>query len=122
MLYLYSIPFRRRQNLQLATLLFPQIRHHHDLHHKTCPPGEMLGPLSFARFGIVLLPGESRAFPLIEDVLDEVFPKRFVHFCSLGFMRTSCSGHILMKWEIRLTIEVKRGQRGGRGEGIPEGS
>ena len=51
-----------------------QLRHRHNLHHQTSPTREMLGPLSSARFRIILFPREARSFPLIEDVFDEIFP------------------------------------------------
>lgn len=50
-----------------------KVRHIHNFHHQTRPSGEMLGTLTLARLRIVLLPGKARVFPLLEDVINQVF-------------------------------------------------
>ena len=60
-----------------SQLVMPQsrsrkIRQIHNLHHQTRPSGEMLGTLTLACLGIVLLPGKTCIFPLPENILNEI--------------------------------------------------
>lgn len=72
-----------------------QIRHRHNLHHQTRPAREMLRSLPRARFGVILLPGEARAFPLVEDVFDEVVAEGGVDGGGLGFVGAGLEGDVL---------------------------
>ena len=63
-----------------------QIRHRHNLDHQTRPSREMLRSLSSACLGVILLPGEARLFPLIEDVVHKIFPESDVDFGGLRFV------------------------------------
>ena len=72
-----------------------QIRHHHNFNHQTGPPREMLRSLSSARLGVILLPREARLFPLIEDVIHEVFPESGVDSGGLRFVRAGLGCNVL---------------------------
>ena len=72
-----------------------QVRHRHDLDHETCPPREMLRSLSSACLRVILFPCEARLFPLIEDVIHEVFPKSGVDFGGLGFVWARLGSNVL---------------------------
>ena len=73
-----------------------QIRHCHDLDHQARPAREMLRSLSSASLRVVLLPCEARAFPFVEDVVDEVLAEGGVDVCGLRFMRARLSSNILL--------------------------
>lgn len=47
-----------------------KIRHIHNLHHQTRPSRKVLGALTLACLGIVLLPGKTCVFPFPEDILN----------------------------------------------------
>ena len=62
----------------------------------------MLRSLSGARLGVILFPREARLFPLIEDVVHEVFPESGVDFCGLGFVGARLGSDVLdfcKEWE-----------------------
>ena len=62
--------------LQRIMCLPRSIHHAHDLDHQTRPVREMragAGP-----HVVILLPRESRLFPLPEDVLDQILPQRYI--------------------------------------------
>lgn len=63
-----------------------QIRHRHNLHHQTRPTRKMLRALSGARLGIILLPRETRSFPLVVDIFHEVFAESGVDVGGLRFV------------------------------------
>lgn len=83
-------------NLQLVVShlrALGQIRHGHHVHHQTGPASKMLGPLSLACVGIILLPRKPGPLPLSEYVLDQVLPQLGVHLASLLLVRTfHCRG------------------------------
>ena len=81
--------------LQLIMRLPREIDHTHDLNHQTRPAREMRRALTRARIGIILLPRESRLFPLPEDVLDEVLPQRGVHLAGFRAIRVRFTGWCL---------------------------
>ena len=79
----------------LPLFIRTQIGHRHNLHNQTRPARKMLRPLSGARFGIVLLPREPRAFPFIEDIFHEIFAERGVNVSGSSFLWARLDGDIL---------------------------
>ena len=72
-----------------------QVRHRHDFDHETRPPREMLRSLSSACLRVILFPREARLFPLIEDVIHEVFPESGIDFGGLGFVWARLGSNVL---------------------------
>ena len=80
----------------IPTTIITQIGHRHDLNHQTRPTREMLRALSRACLGIVLLPRKPRAFPFVEDDIDEVFAEGVVDLGGLGFVGARLVGDVLV--------------------------
>ena len=91
----YNIPLSISQLPMHDPLPSIQIRHRHNFNHQTGPAREMLRSLSGARLGVILFPREARLFPLVEDVIHEVFPESGVDFGSLRFMWAGLGRNVL---------------------------
>ena len=75
-----------------------QLRHLHDVNHKTGPAGEMLCALTVAGLRIVLLPSKPCPLPFVEDVVDEITTQSGVESCSSGLVRGGRpNGNVLRK-------------------------
>lgn len=72
-----------------------QIRHRHNLHHQTRPPGKMLRSLPRACFRVILLPRKARLLPFIEDVFDEIIAERGVDVRGLRFVGAGLACDVL---------------------------
>lgn len=65
-----------------------QVRHSHDLDDQTRPAREVLRALALARLRVVLLPGEARLLPTLEDGVDEILAQARVEVSGLGLVGT----------------------------------
>ena len=63
----------------------------------------MLRSLAGAGLGVILLPRKASAFPIIEDVFDEVLAQRGVELRCAGFMGTAGLCYVL-GWETMLAL------------------
>lgn len=86
-----------RRTLQFVVTLgrSRNIRHVHNLNDQTCPACEMLGALTLACLRVILLPGKTRLFPLLEDVLNDILAQFGVDLGCLRSVRTWGNCNIL---------------------------
>lgn len=82
--------------LQLISHPLPtQIRHCHNLRHQGRPAREMLCPLPFTRFRIILFPRETCFLPAVIDCVDQIFSEPRVERYGLRLVGAGLLGGVL---------------------------
>ena len=104
----YKLPLSILQLPMHDLLRSVQVRHRHNLNHQTCPACEMLRSLSSASLRVILFPREARLFPLIEDVINEIFPESDVDFSGLSFVwsRLGCNVLEFVSGQLKGLVEI----------------
>ncbi len=73
-----------------------QVRHGHDLDHKTSPAGEMLGPLACSGLRVILFPSKAGGIPGFEDGVHNVSPQAGKECARAVFMLRIGAGDVLL--------------------------
>ena len=88
--YIYPLHHHFQYQILQFILLFggTQIRHTHDLNYQTRPSREVLRPLAFPCFGVILLPRETCLFPTLINSFDKILSQVGIQCLSACLLRS----------------------------------